>query len=221
MPLALITGTAGADSIAAGVVPRLEADGWDVCTSDLEAGDHPCDLSDPSAAAALIGRVHADRGTISGLVLSHAHDVESSIMDTTAESFDRHMAVNARAALLLIQAFAAQTDESGGAIVAYTSDHTTGNLSYGASKGALDRVVISAARELGPRRISANVVNPGPIDTGWMDEDARAALTPRHPLGRLGTPSDIAGVTAFLLSAEGRWITGQLLHVDGGFSARY
>lgn len=102
-----------------------------------------------------------------------------------------------------------------------TSDHTTGNLPYGASKGALARIVISAARELGPKKISANVVNPGPIDTGWMDEETRAGLVPYQPLGRMGTPRDIAGVTAFLLSAEGRWISGQLLSADGGFSARY
>lgn len=114
-----------------------------------------------------------------------------------------------------------QVDAGGGAIVAFTSDHTTGNLPYGASKGALDRIVISAARELGPRQISANVVKPGPVDTGWMDDDARAALLAHQPLGRAGTPKDIAGITSFLLSTEGRWISGQLLHTDGGFSARF
>ena len=154
-------------------------------------------------------------------MLSHAHDVESGILDTTAESFDKHVAVNARASLLLIAAFARQVDAAGGAIVAFTSDHTTGNLPYGASKGALDRIVISAARELGPRLISANVVNPGPIDTGWMDDETRTSLTAYHPLGRAGTPKDIAGITAFLLSDEGRWVSGQLLHTDGGFSARF
>jgi len=158
---------------------------------------------------------------VSALVLSHAHDVETGILSTTAESFDRHVAVNARASLLLIAAFARQVDSSGGAIVAFTSDHTTGNLPYGASKGALDRIVISAARELGSRRISANVVNPGPIDTGWMDDETRTALTSHHALGRMGTPKDIAGITSFLLSEEGRWISGQLLHADGGFSARF
>jgi len=154
-------------------------------------------------------------------VLSHAHGEESGILDTTADSFDRHMAVNARASLLLVAAFARQIGESGGAIVAFTSDHATGNLPYGASKGALDRIVISAARELGPKGISANVVNPGPIDTGWMDDETRTGLAPHQPLGRMGTPRDIAGVTAFLLSGEGRWISGQLLSADGGFSARY
>jgi 3-oxoacyl-[acyl-carrier protein] reductase len=105
--------------------------------------------------------------------------------------------------------------------VALTSDATTGNLPYGASKGALDRIVISAARELGPRGISANVLNPGPVDTGWMDDDIRGSLVGQQPLGRLGTPPDIADVVAFLVSRPGRWISGQLLQVDGGFSARF
>lgn len=221
MPLALVTGAARANSIAAGVVPRLVADGWQVVTSDLGDGDYPCDLSTTSGPEELIAHVTADHGTIGALVLSHAHDVESGILDTTAESFDRHIAVNARASLLLIAAFARQVSAAGGAIVAFTSDHTTGNLPYGASKGALDRLVISAARELGSRGISANVVNPGPIDTGWMDAALRESLVPMHPLGRLGTPRDIAALVSFLVSDEGRWISGQLLHADGGFSARF
>ncbi len=166
MPLALVTGAARANSIAAAIVPRLREEGWDVVTSELDSGDYPCDLADPAAPTELIERIARERGPLHALVLSHAHDVESGILDTSAESFDTHVAVNARASLLLIAAFARQVDETGGAIVAFTSDHTTGNLPYGASKGALDRIVISAARELGPRGISANVVNPGPIDTG-------------------------------------------------------
>lgn len=221
MPLVLVTGAERPNSIAAAIIPRLEADGWDVVTSELHSGDYPCDLASPTGPTELVERVSRDRGPIHALVLSHAHDVESGILDTTAESFDRHLAVNARATLLMISAFARQVGDTGGAIVAFTSDHTTGNLPYGASKGALDRIVISAARELGPRGISANVVNPGPIDTGWMDAETRESLTPYHPLGRLGTPRDIAGITAFLLSDQGRWVSGQLLHTDGGFSARY
>jgi 3-oxoacyl-[acyl-carrier protein] reductase len=221
MPLALVTGAARANSIAAGVVPRLVADGWDVATSDLSDADYPCDLSVPTAPDELIAMVSRERGPVSALVLSHAHDVESGILDTTAASFDAHVAVNARASLLLIAAFARQAPAEGGAIVAFTSDHTTGNLPYGVSKGALDRIVISAARELGPRRIAANVVNPGPIDTGWMDDGLREVLTPAHSLGRLGTPRDIAALVSFLVSEEGRWVSGQLINADGGFSARY
>lgn len=221
MPIVVVTGAARADSIAAGIVPRLAAAGWDVVTSDLAGSDYPCDLATSAGPEALIEAVTADRGPISALVLSHAHDVESGILDTTVESFDRHIAVNARASLLLIAAFARQVPADGGVIVALTSDHTTGNLPYGASKGALDRLVISAARELGPRKISANVLNPGPINTGWMSDAVRETLTTAYPLGRMGTPGDIAGVVAFLLSAEGRWISGQLLNVDGAFSARF
>lgn len=220
MPVVLITGAARADSIAAGVVSRLAGEGYTVVTSDLRDADYPCDLAHPDAPAGLIAAVVADHGPIHALVLSHAHDVLSGVVDTTAESLDRHFAINARASLLLIAAFARQA-VGGGVVVAFTSDHTTGNLPYGASKGALDRIVISAARELGPAGISANVFNPGPIDTGWMDDATRSALLPEHPLGRLGTPSDIAGIVSFLLSPAGRWVSGQLIHTDGGFSARF
>lgn len=58
-------------------------------------------------------------------------------------------------------------------------------------------------------------------DTGWMDAETREGLSPLQPLGRLGTPRDVADATSFLLSDEGRWVSGQLLHIDGGFSARY
>ncbi|WP_415121024.1 SDR family oxidoreductase [Micropruina sp.] len=217
----LFTGAARANSIAAGIVRRLISDGWDVATSDLQDVDYVCDLSSETGPEELVSAVTADRGPISALILSHAHDVESGILDTTAASFDAHVAVNARASLLLIAAFAKQAPEEGGAIVALTSDHTTGNLPYGASKGALDRIVISAARELGPKRISANAVNPGPIDTGWMGDELRTDLTQVHPLCRLGTPADIAAIVAFLISEEGRWISGQLINTDGGFSARF
>jgi 3-oxoacyl-[acyl-carrier protein] reductase len=221
MPLALITGAARANGIAAGIAPRLKSDGWDVVTSDLQNVDHVCDLATADGPQALIDEVVRDRGPISALILSHAHDEQSGILDTTADSFDHHVAVNARASLLLIAAFARQIPADGGAIVALTSDHTTGNLPYGASKGALDRIVISAARELGPMNISANAVNPGPVDTGWMDDSIRSVLLAEQPLGRLGEPADIAQVVAFLVSKPGRWVSGQLLHTDGGFSTRY
>lgn len=220
MPLALITGAARANSLAAGIAPRLRSDGWDVATSDLSNSEYDVDLADAAGPESLITRVRHERGPISALVLSHAHDVGSGVLDTSADSFDLHIAVNARASLLLIAAFARQVPAEGGAIVALTSDHTTGNLPYGASKGALDRIVISAARELGPLAVSANVLNPGPVDTGWMNDALRHDLGERHPLGRLGTPKDIAAVVAFLVSLDGRWISGQLLQADGAFSAR-
>ena len=165
----------------------------------------------------------ASRNDLRGLVLSHCESVDSSILDTTVESWERHFAVNARASWLLIKAFAERLPEQRdvsqvtGRIIALTSDHAAHNLPYGASKGALDRIVIAAALELGSRGVRANVINPGPIDTGWMTPEIRQAATLQTPAGRLGTPGDTADLVRFLMSDAGGWITGQLLHSNGGF----
>ena len=245
-PAALITGAGRLNSIAAGIVARLADDGWDLALSywrpydaglpwtstddELErlADDLrrrgamvvllPANLTDPTEPGRLVSAAGAALGALRGLVLSHAESRDSAILDTTVESSDRHTIVNARASCQLIAAFARQVDD-GGAIVALTSDHTAFNLPYGASKGALDRIVIAAARELGDRGIRANAVNPGPVDTGWMDDELRTELARRQPTGRLGTPADIARLVSFLLSDDGAWTTGQLIHTDGGFSA--
>jgi 3-oxoacyl-[acyl-carrier protein] reductase len=131
------------------------------------------------------------------------------------------MAVNARATWLLVREFAERFrgPHGSGRIVGLTSDHTAGNLPYGASKGALDRIVLAAARELADLGVSANVVNPGPTDTGWMTPELRDALVARTPLGRIGRPDDAAALVAFLCSPAGGWVDGQLLHSDGGLSA--
>jgi 3-oxoacyl-[acyl-carrier protein] reductase len=244
---ALVTGVGRLAGIGAGIARHLAADGWDMVltywqdydarmpwgiqpddvvrlTAELEAiGARvftvPADLEDPEAADRLISAANEQAGPLQAMVLSHAESVDSGILDTTLEAFERHFAVNTRASWQLIAAFARQATADGGAIVALTSDHTAFNLPYGASKGALDRIVIAAARELGPRGISANVVNPGPIDTGWMNDEVREMGTRQQPGGRLGTPADVAGTVAFLLSPAGRWVSGQLIKADGGFSA--
>jgi 3-oxoacyl-[acyl-carrier protein] reductase len=129
------------------------------------------------------------------------------------------MAVNVRASWQLVADFARQLPEgTPGQIVALTSDDTAGNLPYGVSKGALDRIVLAAAQELGSRGVTANLINPGPVDTGWMMNEDRREIMARQPTGRLGTPEDAANLVSFLLSPKGRWITGQLIVSDGGYA---
>lgn len=183
----------------------------------------PGDLSDPAVPAALLDAAR-DLGPVTGLVMSHCESTDSSVLTTDLASWDRHFAVNARATWLLIKAFAEQLPESvpagivGGRIVALTSDHSVHNLPYGASKGALDRIVIAAAVELADRGVRANVINPGPIDTGWMDDAIRESGIIATPAGRLGTPDDTANLVRFLFSEPGSWINGQLLSSNGGFA---
>ena len=249
--ICLLTGAGRPDSIANGIARALAADGWDLALTTWDGYDaampwglkavdvgalvtelegagarvavYPADLADPETPARLLGAVNDDLGPVTALVLSHSHSVDSSILDTTLESWDQHYAVNVRAAWLAIKAFAEQLPpvdrlDDGARIVALTSDHVVHNLPYGSSKGALDRLVVAAARELGHLGVSSNALNPGPIDTGWMDDEIRAAGTAQQPTGRLGTPTDIGRVVRFLLSPEGRWISGQLIKADGGFS---
>lgn len=179
------------------------------------------DLSRVDAPATVLDEVERTLGPVSVLVLSHAESVDSGLLDTDVESLDRHLAVNVRASWLLVKEFAQRFPEDAvgrGRIVALTSDAVVGNVPYGASKGALDRIVLAAARELSHLKVSANVVNPGPVDTGWMDDATRATLVERQPTGRLGTPGDVARLVRFLVSPDARWVTGQLITSDGGFS---
>lgn len=245
-PAALITGVGRKVVIGAGIAARLAEDGWDLALSswrpydkDLDAAlerDEPqqiaedlrargatvlllhADLADPAVPDRLVADAVAALGPLRGLVLSHAESRDSGILDTTVEAWDRHYAVNARASWQLIAAFARQVTD-GGAIVALTSDHVAYNLPYGSSKGALDRIVRAAAVELAGIGVRANAVNPGPVDTGWMSDEVREMLVKRQPTGRLGTPEDVAKLVAFLLSDDGAWTTGQLIHTDGGFSS--
>jgi 3-oxoacyl-[acyl-carrier protein] reductase len=245
-PIALVTGVGRTVGIGAAVAVRLAEDGWDVATTHwtpyddrmpwprqddgpIRVGESvraagarttavSADLTDAGAPALVFDAVEGDLGPVTALVMCHCESVDSGLLDTSVESFDRHYAVNVRASWLLVKEYAGRfRGEPGrGRIVAMTSDHVAGNLPYGATKGALDRVVVGAARELAHLRVSANVVNPGPTDTGWMEEGLRTRVVAATPLGRGGTPRDAAALVSFLCSPEGGWVNGQLLCSDGG-----
>jgi 3-oxoacyl-[acyl-carrier protein] reductase len=245
--LALITGASRRQGIGAAIAMRLARDGWDVATTFWRAydesmpwGSHPADIGwlqeQLAARGAKTTAVEADLnlieaparifdsvehaiGPITAMVLAHCHGVDTDILETTPASFDLHFTVNARASWLLVREFSQRfrTTRGRGRIIALTSDHVAGNLPYGASKGAMDRIVLAAAREFRHLGITANVVNPGPTDTGWMTAQQIDAFSRQTPSGRVGLPEDCANLVCFLCSAEGGWINGQLLYSNGGF----
>lgn len=247
-PLALITGVGRTVGIGAGIARRLAASGWDIAFTywtpydrrmdwGVEQGateaitasltEHgaasvaiEADLTDPDTPGRVLDEAETRLGPVTALVMCHAESVDSGLLDTSLESFDRHFAVNTRASWLLIRAYGLRFrgTPGSGRIVALTSDHTVGNLPYGASKGALDRITLAAARELAHLGVTANAVNPGPVDTGWMTPEVEKSLTAATPLGRLGTPRDTAHLVDFLCSPEGAWINGQLLMSNGGLA---
>jgi 3-oxoacyl-[acyl-carrier protein] reductase len=247
-PIALVTGVGRTIGIGAGIARQLAASGWDIAftywtayddrmawgadagataaiSADLAAAGAAsaaveADLTDTAAPARIFDAARERLGPVTALVMCHCESVDSGLLDTTVDSFDRHFAVNARATWLLIREYGLRFrgPEGTGRIISLTSDHVVGNLPYGASKAALDRITIAAAYEFAHLGVTANVINPGPVDTGWMTAEIRASGIRRTPLGRLGTPRDAAHLVDFLCSRQGQWINGQLLMSNGGFA---
>ena len=185
-----------------------------------------CDLSDTAAARAAAERA----GSVDLLVNNAGISVPQSLLDTTAEAFDRTMAVNVRAALLVSQVVARDwiARRHPGAIVNLSSQASQAALadhaSYCASKGALDALTRVMALELGPHGIRVNALNPTVTLTpmgemAWSDPAKSGPMLAKIPLGRFARPEDIADAVVFLLSGRATMISGACVPVDGGFLA--
>lgn len=140
----------------------------------------------------------------------------------SVESITRHFLINGGAPALLMREFARRHVQRGatwGRIVNISTDGSDGfpsEVSYGASKFALESYTRAAAHELGVLGITVNVLALGPVQTGWITPALEKALLPTIPVGRLGTPRDVADVVVFLGSEQARWVTGQRIFVGGG-----
>ncbi|WP_083978902.1 SDR family oxidoreductase [Bacillus alveayuensis] len=180
------------------------------------------DLSKKEAPRQLLQEVIDTVGEPDILINNACYSARSDYSSLTNEMLDRHYFVNVRAPIMLSVEFAhIFQKQRGGRIIMMTSGQSLGpmpgELAYVATKGALEAFVKTFAVEVAAKGMTVNAVNPGPTDTGWMNEEIKQQLLPKFPFGRIGTPQDAARLIRFLASDEAEWITGQVIHSEGGF----
>lgn len=212
----------GADDVAAAVDEvRGHRAVPDAVVADLHA-----DLADPAGPARVVADATAAAGPLDLLVCNQALSGSDGPLGDLGEELDRHWAVDARASILLAQAYAGAHDDDrpGAAVVMLTSGQAQGpmpgEVAYAAAKAAVAGITLTLADQLSDRRIRVNTVNPGPVDTGYLGEDAFRSMAEMFPFGRYGEPDDPARLISWLCTDEAYWITGQVIDSEGGF-ARY
>ncbi|MEX2293880.1 MAG: SDR family NAD(P)-dependent oxidoreductase [Acidimicrobiales bacterium] len=241
--VAVITGAAS--GIGLGVAQRFAADGLrvalldrdgaaakaaatDLCGAGADAIAVDVDVADRASVGAAVAAVRAELGPIEVLVTSAGIEAFTPVLDITAEAWDRMIAVNLTGTFICVQAVVPDMLAAGwGRIVTIASSSAQSGASrmahYVASKGGVVSLTKALAHELARSGITANTIAPSLVDTP-MARQAEAAgdfpgvdvVGPMVPLGRAGTPSDIAGACAFLCSDDGSYLTGQVVGVNGG-----
>ncbi|GAA1055002.1 3-ketoacyl-ACP reductase [Agromyces luteolus] len=215
--------------------------------------DLGADLADPGQVEPLIDAARGLTGDLDLLVCNHAKSGDDGgILDMTPERLDAFWSVNARSTLLLTAAFArskrprtradaaplrpgerlrrdAPFTEPQGRVIWMTSGQVhgpmRGEVAYATSKAALAGVTATVAAELLELGILLNTIDPGPVNTGYLDPetadrplDELEAYLATTPFGRVGRPEDVANLIGWLVTPGGAWVTGQVLTSDGGFS---
>ncbi|MFD5224838.1 SDR family oxidoreductase [Microbacterium sp. NPDC058342] len=225
----------------------------DLLTPGAVMGDQAADLRDPAAVEQLLDAASGLTGTLDILVCNQAvSGADGGLLDMTAERLDEHWQVNTRASMLLTVGFARRIRGSAdaarqrpgdrrpasgpferptGHVIWMTSGQADGPLrgevAYATSKAALAGVTRTVAAELLDLGVVLNTVNPGPVNTGYLDPettDRDLSWLPEFlettPFGRFGRPSDPAHLIGWLCTDAGSWVVGQVLSSDGGFALR-
>ncbi|QPA32917.1 SDR family oxidoreductase [Thermaerobacillus caldiproteolyticus] len=180
------------------------------------------DLSREESPSQVLQAVIDTIGEPNILVNNACYSDRADYQSLTSEMLDRHYWLNVKAPVMLSVEFAkAFQKHQGGRIILLTSGQSLGpmlgEVAYATTKGAMEAFVKTFAAEVAAKGITVNAVNPGPTDTGWMDEEIKHKLIHKFPFGRIGVPYDAARLIRFLASEEAQWITGQVIHSEGGF----
>ena len=239
---AIITGSSR--GIGRAAAARLAREGWAVCINYIERADkaeelraalaseglramtYRADVADKRAVNAMAEAVRARFGPVTLLVSNAGVAGQMQIQDVTEAAWDRYFAVNVKGAYNAVQAVLPDMLRAhAGTIVTVSSMWGLRGASceavYAATKAALIGLTRSLALELAPSGVRVNCVAPGVIDTDMahvLGRETLASLAEATPLGRLGTPEDVAAAVSFLAGESSGFITGQVLTADGGFT---
>jgi NAD(P)-dependent dehydrogenase (short-subunit alcohol dehydrogenase family) len=226
--------TGAARGIGAGIAARLASDGWNVVATDIDSaalastarqiGAHAiaADAADEADVRRIVSEALSQFNGIDAVVANAGINANGPLASTSLEAWNRVLSVNLTSLFLLAREAETALRAAKGGIVAIASTRAhmsePDTLAYSATKGGVVALTHALAMTLGPD-VRVNCVSPGWIDTGkW------GPLTPsdhaQHPVGRVGTPDDIAAAVAFLLSAESGFMTGAELIIDGGMTRR-
>lgn len=239
--VALVTGASR--GIGRGIALQLGREGWDVCVNYIQQKESAeqvvaalqamgrraiavqADVADAAAVTSMVKTAETALGPISLLVNNAGIAGQTLFQDTTDEMWDRYLAVNLTGARNTIRAVLSHMlHEKDGCIINISSmwglRGASCEVAYSCTKAALIALTRSLALELAPSHIRVNCVAPGPIKTDMVEalgQEIMDMLAEETPLGRLGTPEDIAHAVAFFASDKASFITGQVLTADGGF----
>ena len=238
--VALVTG--GSRGIGAAIVRRLASDGAAVAFTYAASGEKAAalaaemesdgrttlainaDSADPNAVQAAVAKT-ADRfGRVDILVNNAGILVRGIVDEYDLADFDRMIAVNVRAVFVAVQAALPHMREGGRIITigSVTADRAgfQGASVYGMTKGAVAALTRGLARDLGPRGITVNTIQPGPTATEMnASEELRAQVRPLLAIGRMGKDTEVASLVAYLAGPESSFVTGAALTIDGGYLA--